>query len=161
MNEKKILVTYFTASEGRVTERVAKNLAAAVSGDIFEIAAKDRYTKADINWINPLSRCNKEKLGKKDVEIAGKLQNIQDYDLILIGFPVWYGGAPNIINTFLKGYDFSGKKIALFATSGGGGMGRSKEKLQSLLPNARIIGAKLFKIKAGSGEMRAWVEEMQ
>ena len=83
MIEKKILVTYFTASEGRVTERVAKNLAAAVSGDIFEIAAKDRYTKADINWVNPLSRCNKEKLGKKDVEIAGKLQNIQDYDLIL------------------------------------------------------------------------------
>ena len=155
MIEKKILVTYFTASEGRVTERVAKNLAAAVSGDIFEIAAKDRYTKADINWVNPLSRCNKEKLGKKDVE------NIQDYDLILIGFPVWYGGAPNIINTFLKGYDFSGKKIALFATSGGGGMGRSKEKLQSLLPNARIMGAKLFKIKAGSDEMRAWVEEMQ
>ena len=91
---EKVLVAYFTASEGRVTEGVARRLAEAIQADIFQIKPKELYTKSDINWINPLARCNKEKLGKKEVEVEGKVENMSEYELIFIGFPIWYGGAP-------------------------------------------------------------------
>lgn len=157
---EKILVTYFTASEGRVTEGVARRLAEALQADVFQIKPKEPYTKSDINWINPLARCNKEKLGKKEVEVEGKVENMSEYDLIFIGFPIWYGGAPNVVYTFVKGYDLSGKKLVLFATSGASGIGRSAEKLKPYVSEtARILDAKLWKGKAGAGELKAWAEQ--
>lgn len=156
---KKILVTYFTASEGRVTEKVAKALANEVGADLFEIKPQELYTGADIKWVNPFARCNKEKLGKKDVPVLGKVENMDEYDLVLIGFPIWYGGAPNVVNTFVKGYDFSGKKIALFATSDMSGIGKSAEKLKPYLSeSADIVDAKLFKPSVTSDELKGWVE---
>ena len=116
----KALVAYFSASG--VTKKVAERLAAAVGADIFEITPETPYTAADIRWTNPFARCNKEKMGKKDVPVSGRVENMADYDLVYLGFPIWYSGAPNVVLTFLKGYDLSGKKIALFATSGGSGI---------------------------------------
>ena len=109
----KVLVTYFSA-EG-TTAKVAERLAAAIEADLFEIKPEKPYSEADINWKNPLARCNREKIGKKDVPIVGSVENFADYDTVLIGFPIWYYGAPNIIQTFVKQYDFSGKRIGLFA----------------------------------------------
>ena len=158
----KTLVAYFTASSGRVTEKVAKNLSEAVGADLFEIRPVEPYTKADINYLNPVSRCNKEKIGKKDVPIADKVDNMADYSLLLIGFPIWYAVAPNIINTFVKEYDLSGKKIALFATSGGGGIGKTAEKLKPYINGAaEIVDQKLFKASAGADELRRWVEGLE
>lgn len=157
----KILITYFSASEGRVTEALAKKFKSVLDADLFEIKPVQPYTKADINWVNPFSRCNKEKMGKKDVPVVGKVENFENYDLVLIGFPVWYAAAPNVINTFVKGYDFSGKKIALFATSGGGGIGKSAEKLKPYLSEtANIVGAKLFKNSVTENELKSWIERL-
>ena len=154
----KILVAYFTASAGKVTGQVAKKLADAVGADLFEIKPVTPYTAADINWLNPLARCNKEMVGKKDVPVERKIENMADYDLLLIGFPIWYGCAPNVINTFVKGYDLSGKKIALFATSGGGGIGKTAEKLRvHLSEDARIVDAKVWKSSVAADELREWV----
>lgn len=117
------------------------------------------YTEADINWMNPMSRCNREMMGKKDVAVEGKAENMADYDLLLIGFPIWYGEAPNVVKTFVKGYDLSGKKIALFATSGGGGIEKSVKKLRAYISDtAEIVDAKLFSGSAGAEELKAWTE---
>lgn len=157
----KRLVTYFSASTGKVTERVAKTLADAIGADLFEIKPVEPYTEADINWMNPLSRCNKEKMGKKDVPVKGKVENMTDYDLLLIGFPIWYGEAPNVVNTFVKGYDLSGKKIALFATSGGSGIEKSVKKLAPYISDtAEIVDAELFDGSVGAEELKAWVDSL-
>ena len=124
----KTLVVYFSA-EGH-TARVAREFAESVGADVFEIVPEEPYTDADINWRNPLSRCNKEKFGKKDVPVAGRVETFGDYDTVYIGFPIWYGCAPNVVNTFCKDYDWTGKTVRIFATSGGSGIGRTAEKLQ-------------------------------
>ena len=110
----KTLVTCFSA-EG-ATAKIAKELAEAIGADIFEIKPEKPYTAADIRWTNPLARCNREKFGKKDVPVVGSVENFADYDTVLIGFPIWYGAAPNVVNTFCKGYDWSGKRVLAFAT---------------------------------------------
>lgn len=155
----KMLVTYFSASG--VTGKVAKELAKIGDADLFEIKPQVPYTDADLKWMNPMARCNKEKFGKKDVPVEGRVENMSEYDLILIGFPIWYYGAPNIINTFVKDYDFSGKKIALFATSGGSDITKSPEKLKPYLSDtAEIVGAKLFR-GADEEEMKQWLEQLR
>lgn len=156
-----VLVAYFTASAGKVTEKVAKKLAEVVDADLFEIVPKTPYTAADINWKNPLSRCNKEKFGKKDVPVAGKVEDMSQYDTIFVGFPIWYGAAPNVINTFLKGYDLSGKKLAAFATSGGSGIGKTAEKLKPYVSETTdIVDARLFSASADVAELKKWVDEI-
>ncbi len=155
----KKIVTYFSASG--VTKNVAERLAKVAEADLFEIKPVEPYTEADIKWTNPLSRCNKEKFGKKDVPIEEKLKNIDEYDLIFIGFPIWYYAAPNIINTFVKENDFSGKKIALFATSGGSDIAKSPNKLKPYLSDtAEIVAVKLFKNTDSDDVLREWVEGM-
>lgn len=155
---RNILVAYFSA-EG-TTAKIAKQLADAIGAALFEIAPKEPYTAADIRWTNPLARCNKEKFGNKDVPIAQTVQNMADYDLVLIGFPIWYYGAPNIVNTFVKAYDFEGKKIGLFATSGGSSMGKTAEKLKPYLNGGEIIAAKLFEASADREELKGWAETL-
>ena len=148
----KTLTAYFSASG--VTAKAAKAVAEAAGANLFEIKPEIPYSSADLNWMNPLSRCNREKLGKKDVPVAGTVERMDEYDMIYLGFPIWYGGAPNVINTFLKGYNLSGKKIAVFATSGGSGIGKTAEKLQPYLSGAAVIGAKLLK---SPSDAAAWV----
>ena len=103
------------------------------------------YTKADINWRNPLSRCNREHLGNKEVPVSGKIENFADYDTVCIGFPIWYGCAPNVVHTFCKDYDWTGKKVYVFATSGGGGIGKTEEKIRPHLKGANILDVREYK----------------
>ena len=129
----KILVAYFNAS-GK-TKRLAEKLAEEVKGDIYEIKPKVPYTKEDLNWMNKNSRSSLEMKDKSfRPAVMDNNANIQDYDEVLLGFPIWWYVAPTIINTFLESYDFSGKKIVLFATSGGSGFGNTLRELKVSVP---------------------------
>ena len=150
----KILVAYFSA-EG-TTRKVAEKLSAVLGADLFEIRPSEPYTAADIKWTIPLSRCNREKVLKRPVPSEGTIGNFDEYDTVLIGFPIWYGGAPNVVNTFCKEYDWTGKTVAIFATSGGSGIGKTQEKLQPYLKGADIKGAKLIHSAA---ELESWAKE--
>ena len=147
----KTLVVYFSA-EGH-TARVAREFAESIGADVFEIVPEEPYTDADINWRNPLSRCNKEKFWKKDVPVAGRVETFGDYDTVYIGFPIWYGCAPNVVNTFCKDYDWTGKTVKIFATSGGSGIGKTAEKLQPYVKGAEAKDAKLVRSAA---DLAAW-----
>ncbi|MBQ6480682.1 MAG: NAD(P)H-dependent oxidoreductase [Anaerolineaceae bacterium] len=139
----KTLTAYFSA-EG-TTAVLAKTLAETIHADLFEIKPVDPYSSADIRWTNPLARCNREKIGKKDVQILNTVDNWDQYDLVYLGFPIWYYSAPNIIITFCKNYDWTGKKVVLFATSGGSGIGKTKEKLMPYMKgNPQIINAQVL-----------------
>ena len=156
---KKALVACFSASG--VTAKVALRLANAVDADLFEISPVQPYSEKDLKWTNPLARCNKEKIGKKDVPISGRIENFDGYDVIFVGFPIWYYGAPNIIVTFLKSYDLTGKKIALFATSGGSDMGKTEDKLRAQIPGRiDIVAAKRFLPDDNEEALRQWASPL-
>ena len=138
-----ILITYFSA-EG-TTAAIAKRVAQHNELDLFEIRPEVPYTKGDIRWMNPLARCNKEKFSKADVPVVGKIENFDSYDTICIGFPIWYGCAPNVVNTFCKGYNWTGKRVIAFATSGGSPIGKTADKLAPYVPGAASVRAVLVK----------------
>ena len=137
------LIAYFSA-EG-TTAKVAKEFAVKTGAEVFEIVPVTPYTKSDINYLNPLSRCNKEQIGGRDVPVAGRIEDFEKYDTVYIGFPIWYGQAPRVIHTFAKDYDWSGKTVHAFATSGGSGIGKTAEKLSPSLKGAASLDAKLVK----------------
>ena len=142
----KTIVTYFSA-QGH-TKKVAEELASQIGADIFEIVPEEPYSAADIKWTNPISRCNREKIGKKDVPVKGKIENFDEYECVYIGFPIWYYAAPNVVNTFCKGYDFTGKKVYVFATSGGSDIGKTAEKLSPYIKGAEVLNAQVVKSAA-------------
>lgn len=156
----KRLVAYFSASG--VTKRAAETLAEAAGADIYEIVPEVPYTSADLDWMDKSSRSTAEMKDKtsrpsiKDgnVDIAG-------YDVLFLGFPIWWYVAPRIINTFLEKYDFSGKKIVLFATSGGSGFGNTAAELKgSVSASARIIEGKLLNGRVSKAELEKWVKDL-
>ena len=149
----KTLITYFSA--GGTTAKVARDLAASIGADLFEIKPQTPYSAADIKWTNPLARCNREKLGKKDVPVAGQVESFGQYDTVLVGFPIWYGCQPNVVNTFCKGYDWSGKKVYAFATSGGSGIGKTAEKLKPYLNGAVSVEARRVQ---SADEVESWLK---
>lgn len=131
----KKLVAYFSASG--TTKRAAEHLAKAEGADLFEIKPAVPYTSADLNWMDKKSRSSVEMSDPSSrPEIAGKLANMAEYDMVFIGFPIWWYVAPRIIDTFVESYDFSGKILVPFATSGGSGMGKTVDELKKLCPNA-------------------------
>lgn len=136
------IVLYFSAESGR-TAAIAKEFAQKISADLFEIMPEKPYTKADLNYMNPLARCNIEHIAKKDVPVQGKLEDFEKYDTVYIGFPIWYGCAPNVVNTFCSAYDWSGKSVHIFATSGGSGIGKTAERLAPYIKGADAVSAKL------------------
>ena len=136
------LVVYFSAEAG-TTAKVAKDLAKKIGADLFELKPEIPYSKADLRYMNPLARCNREKFGNKDVPVADRIENLSQYDTVYIGFPIWYGAAPNVVNTFCKGYDWKGITIHAFATSGGSGIGKTAEKLEPYVKGAVSVDAKL------------------
>ena len=140
----KKLVAYFSASG--VTKKAAEKLAKSEGADLFEIKPKVPYTKADLDWMDKKSRSTVE-MKNPDFrpEIAEKLDNMADYDTIFVGFPIWWYVAPTIINTFLESYDFSGKTIIPFATSGGSGMGKTVEVLKPSCPGAHFEEGKMMR----------------
>ncbi len=136
------LVAYFSASGN--TAALANKLAAAAGADICEIRPAVPYTKDDLNWMNKQSRSSVEMSDKSSrPAIADTAVDIAKYDTVYIGFPVWWYIAPTIINTFLESADFSGKKIILFATSGGSGFGKAVENLKASAPGADITEGKV------------------
>lgn len=156
----KKLVAYFSAS-GK-TAKVADMLADAVGADIYEIRPEVPYTKADLNWMNKKSRSSVEMNDKAfRPAIADKNAKIDQYDTIFLGFPIWWYVAPTIINTFLESYDFSGKKIILFATSGSSGFGKTVEDLKVSVPaSCEIIEGKLLNGKQTIPKIREWTETL-
>ena len=151
----KALVAYFSA-EGN-TARVAKELAESIGAELFEIRPREPYTAADIKWTNPMARCNREKLGKKDVPVADSVPDFEEYGLVFLGFPIWYGAAPNVVNTFCKGYDWTGKRVAAFATSGGSGIGKTAEKLRPYVQGGTVADAKRCRSAA---ELTEWARAL-
>ena len=152
----KTLITYFSA-ERQTTAKIAKELATMIDADIFEIVPEEPYTAADMRWPNPLARCNREKIGNKDVPVAGKIENFDEYELVIVAFPIWYGAAPNVVNTFCKGYNWSGKKIAAFATSGGSGIGKTAEKLKPFVTGGEVLDAILVH---NVTEVKEWLDKL-
>ena len=143
----KKLVAYFSASG--TTKKTAELLAEAAGADLYEITPKVAYTKADLNWMDKKSRSSVEMNDKKfRPEIEDKDANIAEYDEIVLGFPIWWYVAPTIVNTFLEKFDFSGKKIVLFATSGGSGFGNTVKELQPSALNAEIVEGKVLNSKS-------------
>ena len=156
----KKLVAYFSASG--VTAKVAELLADAVGADIHEIKPKVPYTKADLNWMDKKSRSSIEMADKKiRPEIAESNVRIEEYDVIFLGFPIWWYVAPTIINTFLEKYDFSGKKIVLFATSGSSKFGNTVKELKgSVADNTAIIQGKLLNGRQTIASVKAWTDSL-
>lgn len=143
----KKLVVYFSASG--TTKKTAELLAEAAGADLYEITPKVAYTKADLNWMDKKSRSSVEMNDKKfRPEIEDKDANIAEYDEIILGFPIWWYVAPTIVNTFLEKFDFSGKKVVLFATSGGSGFGNTVKELQPSAPNTEIVEGKILNSKS-------------
>ena len=154
----RILVAYFSASG--VTAGVAKKLAEAVGADVFEIKPKVPYTKADLDWMNADSRSSvemKNKAFRPEIEVGEVDVNV--YDTVFLGFPIWWYVAPTIVNTFLEAHDFSGKKIVLFATSGGSRFGKTAEELKiSVDSTTQIVEGKVFKPSVSVADLEKWVK---
>ena len=156
---KRKLVAYFSASG--VTAKLAETLSEAIGADLYAIEPEVLYTKADLNWMNKNSRSSVEmKDPASRPAIAGKRDNMDEYDTIFVGFPIWWYVAPTIINTFLESYDFTGKTIIPFATSGGSGMGKTNEKLQPSCPGAKLMDGKVWKKNVKADELAAWAEDL-
>lgn len=149
----KTLVAYFSASGN--TKSKAEMIADGLGADLYEIKPKVSYSKEDLNWMDKKSRSSVEMNDKKfRPELADKDANIGEYDTIVIGFPIWWYVAPTIINTFLESYDFTGKRIILFATSGGSSFGNTVSELAPSAPGADIIEGKLVNSKLSASEVK-------
>lgn len=154
----KKLVAYFSASG--VTERLAKNLAKSIDADIFEIKPKVAYTKADLNYMDKKSRSSIEMADKTfRPEIDNPTVDLKEYDTIFVGFPIWWYVAPTIINTFLEANDFAGKKIVLFATSGGSGFGNTVKELEASAKNAEIIAGGILNGNQSEATLKAFAQK--
>lgn len=152
---KKMLVAYFSASG--VTEGAAKKLSEAAGADLYEIRPEVPYSAADLNWNDKNSRSSVEMNDPSSrPAIAGKAENMEQYDVVFVGFPIWWYVAPTIINTFLESYDFAGKTVVPFATSGGSGMGRTNEKLAPSCPGAKLVKGKMLNGSVSQAELKAW-----
>lgn len=157
----KVLVTYFSATG--TTKAVAEKLAKITEADIYEIKPEKPYTSEDLDWHNKESRSSIEMNDKSSrPAIADKNAKIEDYDVIYIGFPIWWYVAPTIINTFLESYDFAGKTIILFATSGSSGFGKTVENLKgSCSPKAIIKEGKVFSGRATEADIETWAKSQK
>ena len=161
---RRVLVAYFSASEAHVTAKVAKNLAEAVDGDLFEIVPEQVYTAEDLDWHNEKSRSSVEKDDPTArPAVASKVENMGQYTTIYVGFPIWWYTAPRIINTFLEQYNLKGKTIIPFATSGGSDIGKSGEDLKKAsAPDANwILPGKLLNGNPPVDSLKAWVATMK
>ena len=156
----KKLVAFFSASG--VTANAAKLLAEAAGADLYEIAPKVPYTKADLDWQDKSSRSSVEMSDKSSrPELADGDAKVQDYDVVFVGFPIWWYIAPTIINTFLEKYDFSGKTIILFATSGSSGFGNTVENLKGSVSDTAVIReGKLLNGKQSVDALKSWVDSL-
>lgn len=153
-----VLVAYFSASG--VTAGVAKKLADAAGADLYEIAPEQVYTKADLNWMDKESRSSVEMNDRSArPAIATKVENMDQYDTVFVGFPVWWYREPSIIDTFMEAYDFGGKTVVPFCTSGSSGIGDTYKNLQELAPGATVVEGKRLAKGVSESDLSAWVKE--
>ena len=153
------MVAYFSATG--TTAKAAKLLAEAVGADLYEIRPATPYTSADLNWMNKSSRSSLETQDKHSrPALADTNAPVADHDVIFLGFPVWWYVAPTLLNTFLEAYDFTGKTIVLFATSGGSGLGKAAQGLQVSASGARILDGRLLNGKLDKAELKQWAESL-
>lgn len=152
------LVAYFSATG--VTKQAAERLAKATGADLFEIRPAVPYSRADLNWMDQKSRSTLE---MNDAacrpEIADAPLDLSSYDTVFVGFPIWWYTAPRIVETFLERYDFSGKTMVPFATSGGSGMGKTVAALKSCCPNAKWVDGRVLN-RVSDGELAAWAKQI-
>lgn len=154
------LVAYFSASG--VTAKVAEKLSEAIGADLYAIEPEVPYTKADLDWMDKKSRSTIEMNNPASrPAIAGKRDNMNDYDTVFVGFPIWWYVAPTIINTFLESYDLTGKTIIPFATSGGSDMGKTNEKLLPSCKGAKLLNGKVFKASVSGADLAKWAEGLE
>ncbi len=151
----KVLVSYFSASG--VTRRLAEKIANAIEGDLFEIEPKERYTDADLDWTNQKSRSSIEMKEGVKPEIANKVSNLEEYDTVALGFPVWWYKEPTIINKFLEENDMTGKKIYVFVTSGGSTVDSSYKSIRADFPSLNFVDGKRFTGRESEEELRSWI----
>ena len=146
------LVAYFSASG--VTAKVAEKLSEAIGADLYAIEPEVPYTKADLDWMDKKSRSTIEMNNPASrPAITGKRDNMNDYDTVFVGFPIWWYVAPTIINTFLESYDLTDKTIIPFATSGGSDMGKTNEKLLPSCKGAKLLNGKVFKASVSGADL--------
>lgn len=154
------LVAYFSATG--TTAKAAKALASATGADLYEIKPAVPYSRADLNWMDKSSRSSVE---MKDPHSRPALADtdapVTGHDVVFLGFPVWWYVAPTILNTFLEAYDFTGKTIILFATSGGSGLGKSAAGLQGSAPGAKIIDGRLLNGRLNESDLKSWVKGLK
>lgn len=156
---KKILVAYFSASGE--TKKLAKTIAGVTGGDLFEIAPQVPYTAADLDWMDAGSRSTVEMKDKKcRPAMAGQVQDMGQYETVFVGFPIWWYQAPRIIETFLESYDFTGKKVVPFATSGGSGLGKTEDILKAVCPGAQWLPGKRLRSGESAGAVQGWVDKL-
>ena len=156
----KNLVAFFSASGS--TRKLAKNLAEILGAEIYEIKPATPYTGKDLNWNNSQSRSSVEMANKNSrPALADKDAKISDFDTIFLGFPIWWYVAPHIVNTFLESYDFAGKTIVIFATSGGSGFGETLNQLKPSCDNSvRWIAGQVFRGRTDKNTLSAWVKTL-
>lgn len=153
----KVLVAYFSASGE--TQRLAKTVADVTGGKLFEIQPQQKYTSADLNWNDKKSRSTTEMNDAKSrPAIANRVENIQEYDTVFVGFPIWWYQAPRIIETFLESYDLEGKRVVPFATSGGSAMGKTAEILKKACPGAIVDSGKRLSSRESAASVQKWVD---
>lgn len=154
----KSLVAYFSA--GGTTKRLAEKLAKEIGADLFEIQAETPYTTADLDWRNSNSRSSIE-MDDRDCRpaIRSKAADMAQYELVFIGFPIWWYREPSIIDTFMESYDFSGKTLIPFATSGGSGMGDSGKNMAALAPGASVTDGRRFGGSVSGKELSDWAAQ--
>ena len=153
----KVLVAYFSASG--TTAKLAKNLASVIGADLHEIQPKTPYTSADLNWMDKKSRSSVEMSDKSfRPAIANHVESIESYDKVFLALPIWWYVAPTIVNTFLEQYDFAGKTIIPFATSGGSGMGNTNKELAPSCPGASLKEGKVFSANTDKNSLKAWAD---
>lgn len=151
----KVLVAYFSASG--VTKGLSERLAKAIGADIYEIQPETLYTKADLNWMDKKSRSSVEMNDRASrPAIGNKVENMEQYSTVFVGFPIWWYREPSIIDTFMEAYDFTGKTVIPFATSGGSGLGDSAKNMQALAPGAKVEEGQRLSGRTGEDELKNW-----
>ena len=154
----KNLVAYFSASG--TTKMVANRLAGAIGADLFEIEPKIPYSNQDLDWTDENSRSSLEMNDRSSrPEVAKKVSNMEQYDKIFVGFPIWWYVAPTIVNSFLEQYDLSGKTIVPFATSGGSGMGETNKHLAPSCKGAVLKDGKRFATYVSEEGLKSWASQ--
>lgn len=158
-SETKILVAYFSCTG--TTEKVAEKIADKTNGTLYKIVPQTPYTSEDLNYSNPNSRTSIEQNDEDfRTEMVGKIENFEDFDVIFIGYPIWWGKAPKIIYTFLEEYNFSGKTVIPFCTSGSSGIDSSIPPLKTITPNATFLNGKRFSPQVSDEDIAKWINDL-